>query len=299
MKVLLATDGSAHVREAEWLLSRLPIAEPMSLEIVTVVACPDLHALGREVPAAIQSFVDRTRDAAQRLVDEEAERFEGMNAEVQTKVLCGHVADEVIKEATEQQSELIVVGARGMTRFQRMLIGSTSDRVAKHAPCSVLTVRPTGLSSEKNRPLRVVVGVDGSETSRRAVEQFASFHWGESVEIEALAVLPRIRSFRMDLVEEADPFLEQQRRDLVRALDQASSVLSRTGAQVSTKLIDAESIVEALLTVAEQAAADLIVVGCEGKGRIERFLMGSVSFNILSHAHCSVWIARTPETKAE
>lgn len=58
-------------------------------------------------------------------------------------VNLGQAADEITQYAKVSKTDLIVVGARGMSLLSRVLIGSTSQTVARHAPCSVLVVRGT------------------------------------------------------------------------------------------------------------------------------------------------------------
>jgi len=58
-----------------------------------------------------------------------------------TRIVAGHAAEEIIREATEQKADLIVMGRRGGSRIERWLLGSVSKRVLSYAPCSVAVVR--------------------------------------------------------------------------------------------------------------------------------------------------------------
>jgi nucleotide-binding universal stress UspA family protein len=53
----------------------------------------------------------------------------------------GHPAEEILKVATRQRAHVIVMGSRGLAGVKRFLMGSVSQQVVRHAPCSVLLVR--------------------------------------------------------------------------------------------------------------------------------------------------------------
>jgi len=56
-------------------------------------------------------------------------------------LLEGHAVEEILKTARQGDFDLVVNGARGMSRIKELLMGSVSDGVTKHAPCPVLLVR--------------------------------------------------------------------------------------------------------------------------------------------------------------
>ena len=53
----------------------------------------------------------------------------------------GHVAEEIIHKAKQLEVDLVVVGSKGLTAYERFLLGSVSQKVLRHAPCSVLVIR--------------------------------------------------------------------------------------------------------------------------------------------------------------
>ena len=67
-----------------------------------------------------------------------------MQANVKAELLLweGDLADEILRAAREEGFDLIVVGHRGLSPLKAFLLGSVSNRVVSHAPCSVLVVRP-------------------------------------------------------------------------------------------------------------------------------------------------------------
>jgi nucleotide-binding universal stress UspA family protein len=61
--------------------------------------------------------------------------------QIGTRVVTGHVAEQIVHLASENQADLIVMGHRGRSLIQEWLLGSVSKRVISYAPCSVLIVR--------------------------------------------------------------------------------------------------------------------------------------------------------------
>jgi nucleotide-binding universal stress UspA family protein len=55
----------------------------------------------------------------------------------------GAPAEEILRASERHRADLIVMGSKGLTGLDRYLLGSVSRKVARHAPCSVLVVRPT------------------------------------------------------------------------------------------------------------------------------------------------------------
>ena len=67
-----------------------------------------------------------------------------MNDVLTTEVLCGPPAQEIVQQAEDWGADLVVVGSHGYGFWSRALLGSVSNSVVHHAPCSVLVVRKPG-----------------------------------------------------------------------------------------------------------------------------------------------------------
>lgn len=294
MKVLLASDGSDASREAEWFLSRMPFPEPIELLIANVMLVPSLAHLRQEFPASVNEMLDQYRDHAEALLREEAACFEGINGTIETCLRSGNPADQLVELATERGCDLVVLGARGHTRSQRFLLGSVSQKVARHAPCSVLVTRPSPDMHHAERPLRILVCDDGSPSAERAVGMLSRFHWGRRVELTVLSIVTLTMPYGVAAEPLAMPLVDEQRRLANAALERAARQLQGSAADVRCELREADSAAAEILDSIERASADLVVVGSRGLSRIERFFLGSTSENVLRHAPCSVWIVREP-----
>jgi nucleotide-binding universal stress UspA family protein len=143
---------------------------------------------------------------------------------------------------------------------------------------------------------RIVVGTDGSETAGEAVRQaidLAKLAGAQLSIVSAFAPVPdrkvkdQQREAPADVQYEIGP-----REDVNLVLDAAAADARKEGIEVQTHPVEGDP-GEAILNVAEETKADLIVVGNKGMTGARRFLLGSVPNNISHHAPCSVIIVRT------
>jgi nucleotide-binding universal stress UspA family protein len=143
---------------------------------------------------------------------------------------------------------------------------------------------------------RIVVGTDGSETAAEAVRQaldLAKLAGAQLSIVSAYAPVSKRRVEGEQLDAPADVQYEiGPREDVNLVLDAAAADARKEGIEVQTHPVEGDP-AEAILNVAEQTKADLIVVGNKGMTGARRFLLSSVPNNISHHAPCSVIIVRT------
>ncbi len=142
----------------------------------------------------------------------------------------------------------------------------------------------------------VVVGTDGSETATNAVRQAVELarDVGATVEIvSAYEPVPpqRLRQERRETPEDLQ-WAINPREDVESTLEDAAVIASDAGVSANTHRRQGDP-ADAILDVAEERGADLIVVGNKGMTGAKRFLLGSVPNKVSHHAPCSVLIIRT------
>jgi nucleotide-binding universal stress UspA family protein len=143
---------------------------------------------------------------------------------------------------------------------------------------------------------RIVVGTDGSETAGEAVHQaidLAKLAGAQLSIVSAFAPVPQRKVKDQQRDAPADVQYEiGPREDVNLVLDGAAADARKEGIEVTTHPVEGDP-AEAILSVAEETKADLIVVGNKGMTGARRFLLTSVPNNISHHAPCSVIIVRT------
>ena len=143
---------------------------------------------------------------------------------------------------------------------------------------------------------RIVVGTDGSETAAEAVRQAIDLARLSEATLSIVSAYAPISERRVKDEQRDAPADVQYgigpREDVNLVLDAAAAQARKEGIEVQTHPVEGDP-AEAILKVAEETKADLIVVGNKGMTGARRFILGSVPNNISHHAPCSVIIVRT------
>jgi nucleotide-binding universal stress UspA family protein len=143
---------------------------------------------------------------------------------------------------------------------------------------------------------RIVVGTDGSDTARQAVREATELAKQTGATLDIVSAFEPVRSQRLREERlEAPSDIEHMvhaHEDVDATLKEAAEEVSEAGVTVRTFGRQGEP-ADAILDVAEEENADLIVVGNKGMTGAKRFLLGSVPNKVSHHAPCSVLIVRT------
>jgi nucleotide-binding universal stress UspA family protein len=142
----------------------------------------------------------------------------------------------------------------------------------------------------------IVVGTDGSETAGEAVRQATELAKAVGAKINLVSAFEpvgnqRLREERQQVPEDMS-WMVNQREDVDATLRDAAEQIGQAGVEVETFARQGDP-ADAILDVAEENGADLIVVGNKGMSGAKRFLLGSVPNKVSHHAPCSVMIIRT------
>jgi nucleotide-binding universal stress UspA family protein len=145
-----------------------------------------------------------------------------------------------------------------------------------------------GRTEEPDTPVRLIIGVDGSKGAEVAVDAVAARKWPAGSEariVNATWATPQISSNRG--VGPIITWVTEEKARVKKAIDEAAGKL-RAAALRTEVVVKEEDPKRLLIAEAENWGADCIFVGARGMGRIERFLLGSVSSAVAARAHCSV-----------
>jgi nucleotide-binding universal stress UspA family protein len=143
---------------------------------------------------------------------------------------------------------------------------------------------------------RIVVGTDGSDTAAEAVRQAIDLAKLTGATLGIVSAYQPVSKRRVqeetsgapsDIAHGIGP-----REDVNLVLDAAAAEARKDGVEVQTHPIEADP-ADAILNVAEQTKADLIIVGNKGMTGTRRYFLGSVPNNVSHHAPCSVLIIQT------
>lgn len=311
MRILIAYDGSACAEAALDDLQRAGLPQDVEALVMSVTELwlpppPPSSFEVMEMARAVHVPSDMTRvysqhspalEAAQSLADQAASRLRTNfpTWQITTQIAVGSPRRELIHQADECKPDLIVMGSHGHSMLGRLVLGSVSQGVLTDAHCSVRVAR--GRIEEPDTPVRIVIGVDGSDESAAAVREVASRNWPPLSEVRIIAVtdplspgvigrlIPPIREF----VNESN---QEDREWLEKLLRSSNDEFKTSTVKVSTEILTGDPRRD-LAAAAEAWGADCIFVGSVGfNSRFERFVLGSVSATVAARAHCSVEVIR-------
>src|SRR5690242_20110259 len=218
----------------------------------------------------------------------------------------GNAAHEVATQAKAIRADLIVLSTNSRSDFQRVVFGSTAERIVRHAHCSVLTVRrQTGAAAKQmlslKKPVypqslpwkRILVPLDFSLTSLRALEVAVPLAEEAGAGLCLLNVIePNPYSTGMD-----GSILVMPDASMAR---DAKKQLPRIAEHFAPKTVPTASLVlrgraaSVIVETALQNRVDLIVLSTHGHTGLGRLLMGSTAEHVVRHAKCPVFVVRKP-----
>ncbi len=293
MKILCALDGSRH---SQWALDWLPhlcAPEEASLWLahaVDLTQFKSLPTLGRRGRVALVKVLESSLEGAARLLERAQAKAAAEGWNVRARLLRGRPAEAIARLAEREQTDLLVVGSRGVTEFQPMLLGSVSRKLLMQVPCPVLVVKKPG-----RVPRRIVVGTDGSIESWEAVAFVKRWLREARPSVTVATVVPPLplESLRIPAraVAVGDQVEGVLRREAQKLTARVAGTLKKAGFSAKGIVLSGAPGAE-LVRLAAGERADLIVVGSRSGRRARDYFMGSVADMVVKYAPCSVLVYR-------
>jgi nucleotide-binding universal stress UspA family protein len=287
MRILLPVDGSKNSIEAASVIPLLSPAE--EIVVLYVLDLPQVtYPLGRpEMGLAMPVKVETAmREEGERLLARSLEELPREIGSVQGRTEAGSPAQVIVDLAEREAVDLIVLGARGLTPIQEIMLGSVSHQVLGHATCPVLVVRQPVKSIK-----RVLLPVQGNDDVDAAVHFLSKRPFRTQPEITVLSVLPFHEPLWPGGLEEG----EEHRKEASLAVREflagiVQSLVDQRYPATARPLMGKPT--TTILEEAERGAFDLIVMGSRRRKGIKRLLLGSVSHSVVHRSRCPVLILR-------
>jgi nucleotide-binding universal stress UspA family protein len=296
MKILIAYDESECADAALADLKRAGLPRKAEAHVLSVyaewiLAPPSFGSLESRFTTYLEHAERDTLATARRA--REAVKSSFPDWEVHTEAFAGSPAGVILTRAEALKADLIVLGSHGRSGLARLLLGSVSQKVLHAAPCAVRIARGFEKASEK--AVRLIVGVDGSPGAEGAFNAVAARHWPHGSEARIVNGFPAIHPMGPDFASVAiAEWIADEKARVGGMIKTAIGRLKGAGLTVSTAMKE-EDARQSLIDEAKTWGADCIFVGARGMGAIDRFLVGSVSSYVATHAPCSVEVVREEE----
>jgi len=142
LHVALAVDDSKPSRAAARFLRSRILPEAATVTILTSAASPVTDFAARYLSETQLAELKRpVMERATTLVNALRDEFIKEGYPVVTQIHMNHVIDTIVKSVEANRDQLLVIGSRELTKSERLHLGSVSESLLRHAPCSVLIVR--------------------------------------------------------------------------------------------------------------------------------------------------------------
>lgn len=303
LRVLLAVDGSPFSEAAVKLAVVMSWPNGTVIRVLAVVAesgtslglSPEAQTVVAEAMTVIRR---KEHDAADRLAREVADRLReappvapGATVSVETEVCEGRPAEVILERADALATDLVMIGAKGLSAPHEYRLGSTAHKLAHYASCSVLIARPP----QYVQPTNVLLAVDGSPESARAVDFVCNLtmpNWAEVTAVSVAEITIGVPAGEHKVVADVPEVVRRTLLDAAETyVDDATNRLRPTGVEINRAVYAGQPAVE-IIGAAEEHDADLIVLGARGQTRAEPFHLGGVAQKVIKYAPCSVLIVR-------
>ncbi|AII08926.1 nucleotide-binding universal stress UspA family protein [Rhodococcus wratislaviensis] len=290
--IVVGVDGSESASAAVAWAARAAAALSLPLHIVTVVHIPAFYYTE---PYLAESFKEELEDTAKSRLGSarvHAKQTVDEALDITTEQHEGKVSQTLIELSAN--AHMVVLGSRGHGEFTGLLVGSTTSAVAAHGHCPLVVVRGRTMDGQPPTEGPIVVGVDGSESSKAAVEVAFEQAAARGASLVAVNVWSDVSVQPSLGASPEDPLWSSiQTGEEVVLSERLAGYQERYPDVTVERVVARDRPVRVLSEFAEKA--QLIVVGSRGRGGFKGMLLGSTSNALLHTADCPVMIVR-PES---
>ena len=281
-RILVATGGSPWSDAAVDYAIALAASTCAELRILTVLTNFGAYGSPDMVGGSEQLVVDIIERDGQALLEEAATRATSAGVAHTTHYAWGNVPETILRIASKENCNLIILGSRGSTGWKRLMLGSISNVVSAKAQQPVLVVKQAPAVMPGARLWRrVLVATGASPWSDTAVDYALTLAQDQQLEVCLLHV-DRGRSLRGE-----DPAAAEGKNILAMAEIRAAAA----GVTYDAKLAHRDIVTE-ILETASSRQCDAIILGSRGLTGWKRLMLGSISNVVATKAPQPVLIVK-------
>ncbi|KAF0146077.1 MAG: UspA domain-containing protein [Nitrospirae bacterium] len=278
-KILVAFDGSESGTNALLQAFRLANDEECWITVATVVPAydGDIDLTGvTDIHAALRRTGEEILSRANGIAKKEG-------ALIKTVLEEGESSERLVALAESENCGIIVMGRRGVSRFERSLIGSVAARVIGHSGKDVLVVPSDTVIGWKN----ILLATDGSKYSAVATGRAIDFAKSYGGELMAISIVDVPAEFYA----EAPKAVEDMTRKAKEFVAEVKKKAEASGIK-TTKFVGEGDAYKVITDLAKKEKADVIFMGSHGRTGLTKLLMGSVTEKVIGYASCPVLVVK-------
>ncbi len=268
-KIALAHRGEVVLFHAVSPAIYIPYPESLTVDVIDLKVMQEIEQKKREeAEEKLRGFVDFLKPVDARVVVE-----------------VGDPRDLILEMEDREDPDLVVMGSHKKGLVEKILIGSTTEKVVKHSFRPILVVK----GSEPTFEGRVLIAYDFSKTSERTVEFALNFLKPFKVKVELLHI---DEPFDVPVVERIGKAIYQRfREEKKKYMDSIRERFLEAGFEPEVTFVDnkdpAGGIVE---IVSERQDVDLLIMGSRGLSGLKRIILGSTSTEVLRRVEVPILV---------
>lgn len=198
----------------------------------------------------------------------------------------GSAAEAILEQLQKENYDLVVLGSHGKKGIQKWL-GSVSRQVVSN------TTVPIFISRKRKDSKKVLLTVDGSESSLNGVKHAISIFDLSDKEISVISVKENPELLPMDVTMDKnwlDSIEKQQKIHATKAINKVKAILEEAKMPVQNEIILTGNPAQKIIEFTEREKIDLVILGARTKTDLSKLLLGSVSKRVLENVDCDVLI---------
>lgn len=235
---------------------------------------------------------DQVKEERMELTERTCNEFSESGVSTERAVRTDIPHEAILRYATEQDIDLIVMGTHGRTGVERYLLGSVTEKVVRLSDVPVLTVKAEADGEVVYPYTDILVPTDGSEGAEAAIEPAVDIASTYHARVHGLSVIDTMAigvDVRSGAVLDA---LEESAQSAVETIEQQATNASVSAVETA---IHHRNPYRTIRSYVGEHDIDLVVMGTHGRSGIERYLLGSVAEKTVRTSPVPVMTVRQPE----
>ena len=218
-----------------------------------------------------RTVIDVLESEGERVVESAAERAAERGVDTETAVLQGGVSETITTYASENAVDVIAIPTRGRTGLDRLLLGSTTERVVRRSSVPVLSVQPDG--GRMPYPYRnILVPTDGSECAGEALDRAVTLAARNGATVHVLSVVD-LGGLGIEAYSGIETLVETAEETVA----EAAAVAEAASVEAVEHVEAGSSPARVIRAYLADHDVDLVAMGTRGRTGVERYLLGSVA----------------------
>ncbi|HLW19850.1 MAG TPA: universal stress protein [Cyclobacteriaceae bacterium] len=274
--ILVPFDFSEEAEYAFQFAQQLATKTMGKLKLVHIVETPTTQSfstmgeMNLDSAQLNQVYMVELVEKRKRQLQEIEEEHQNKPYGFKTRISFGNPYAGISSEITDIKADLVIMGSKGSSGLEELLIGSNTEKVVRHASCPVITVkRPTHADQIK----KIIFASDFSEDNRTVIQHIKS--------------LQELLGAELSLVKINTPSFFETTKDSRAKIESFITThgLSNTQAVIYNSTSEEEGIIE----YAQEINADMIAMATHGRTGFMHLLSGSIAEDVVNHAKRPVW----------